>query len=288
MSIADKLLTIADNTPAVCETVKSAVTTISGEIITLADVCNTEHELSINLTSDTVTDFSGITVSRYGKNLLNVNNREVVSINYSYNTEAREFNGNKLFLSMSSNNYINALNLISYSIGKQIKLLSQSQPYGLGFDVKVKPNTTYICSCNTSNGEISIGLYNQNGEYLRNIYLQSSVISFATKDNECWANIVLKAKTDNVEATISDVQLEIADTATEYEAYKEPQTATANADGTVEGLTSLSPNMTLISDTDGISAECRYRTEANQEKWDKFAELQSGFEAAKQIIQSYL
>ena len=38
----------------------------------------------------------------------------------------------------------------------------------------------------------------------------------------------------------------------------EPQTATANADGTVNGLTSLSPNMILVTDTEGVNINCKY------------------------------
>lgn len=64
------------------------------------------------------------------------------------------------------------------------------------------------------------------------------------------------------EKTYSNYQLEFGSTPTEYEQYKE-QTATANADGTVEGLTSVSPNMTLIADVDGIVIDCEYNVDTN-------------------------
>lgn len=40
--------------------------------------------------------------------------------------------------------------------------------------------------------------------------------------------------------------------------FDKNQTVTANADGTVEGLTSLSPNMTLYTDNDGAIVNCQY------------------------------
>ena len=52
--------------------------------------------------------------------------------------------------------------------------------------------------------------------------------------------------------------LELGSTATDYEPYKEPQTATANTDGTVDGLTSASPNMMLVPDTEGVTINCEY------------------------------
>ena len=46
-----------------------------------------------------------------------------------------------------------------------------------------------------------------------------------------------------------------------FEPYRKPITVTANADGTVEGLTSISPNMTLIPDTEGVNIECEYNAD---------------------------
>ena len=59
-------------------------------------------------------------------------------------------------------------------------------------------------------------------------------------------------------------QLEIGTTETEYEQYKIPQSATANADGTVEGITSLSPTMTLLTDTAGTVINCEYNRDTNK------------------------
>lgn len=62
----------------------------------------------------------------------------------------------------------------------------------------------------------------------------------------------------------SEIQLELGNTKTEYELYKEPVTATADAEGNVKGLVSLSPNMTLITDNDGAVIDCTYNRDINK------------------------
>ena len=59
--------------------------------------------------------------------------------------------------------------------------------------------------------------------------------------------------------------------ATEYEPYsKDSAEYTPNEDGTVEGVTSISPNMTLVPTTGVMIAECEYNRDINK----AFAELQ--------------
>lgn len=49
----------------------------------------------------------------------------------------------------------------------------------------------------------------------------------------------------------------------EYEPYKEPTTYTPNADGTVEGVTSVYPTTTLLTDT-GVVIDCEYNRDINK------------------------
>jgi hypothetical protein len=48
-----------------------------------------------------------------------------------------------------------------------------------------------------------------------------------------------------------------------FEPYTE-QTAIPAADGTVPGVTSLSPNMTILTDTEGVIVECEYNRDTNK------------------------
>lgn len=77
----------------------------------------------------------------------------------------------------------------------------------------------------------------------------------------------------DVTINISDLQLECGITATDYEPYIEPQTVTANADGTVEGLTSLSPNITVTTDTDGVVIDMTYNADTKMYIDNKLAEI---------------
>lgn len=64
-------------------------------------------------------------------------------------------------------------------------------------------------------------------------------------------------------------QIELGTTKTDYEPYKGVE-YTPTADGTVNGVTSLYPNTTLMTDTDGVIIDCEYSRDINK----AFAELQ--------------
>ena len=59
------------------------------------------------------------------------------------------------------------------------------------------------------------------------------------------------------------LQIERGENATEYEAHKPATVHTPAADGTVNGITSVSPTMTLITDTDGVKIDCEYNVDIN-------------------------
>ena len=73
-----------------------------------------------------------------------------------------------------------------------------------------------------------------------------------------------------IENLLFKPQLERGTTATEYEPYKGAE-YTPTADGTVKGVTSLYPNTTLMTDTDGVIIDCEYNRDINK----AFAELQA-------------
>jgi hypothetical protein len=72
-----------------------------------------------------------------------------------------------------------------------------------------------------------------------------------------------------------DIQIEPGSTATDYEPYIEPQTATADKEGVVKGLTSLSPNMTLVTNPSGAIINLEYNADTKKYIDNKFAELQA-------------
>lgn len=66
------------------------------------------------------------------------------------------------------------------------------------------------------------------------------------------------------ERTWTNIQVEVGDTATEYEPYVEPVEYSVSEDGTVEGMTSIYPTTTLITDTEGAVIDCKYNRDANK------------------------
>jgi len=60
------------------------------------------------------------------------------------------------------------------------------------------------------------------------------------------------------------VQVEAGLTATDFEAYQSPTTHTPESDGSISDMTSLSPSMTILTDTDGAIVECEYNRDTNK------------------------
>lgn len=158
----------------------------------------------------------GTTTSR---NIFNINGRVPVTNEWSGNGNKRQFTGNQVFIGMTANNYLVSPRITNYSIGETTTFTTISSGYGLGFDVAVTPNTTYTCHCNTSNGELRIGLFDNTGAYLRYTYNEDnpSTFTFTTKDSEYWAVIVLTTSKTNTEISFTDIQLELGSVATAYE-----------------------------------------------------------------------
>ena len=70
-------------------------------------------------------------------------------------------------------------------------------------------------------------------------------------------------------------QLEIGATATEYEPFITPTEYIPTADGNVNGVTSLCPNTTLTTDTEGVIINCKYNRDINK----AFAALEAALAA---------
>lgn len=64
-------------------------------------------------------------------------------------------------------------------------------------------------------------------------------------------------------ATYSDIQIEVGSTATTYTPYQGQQTYTPETDGTVLGVTSISPDMTLMTDKAGVVLDVSYNRDIN-------------------------
>jgi hypothetical protein len=239
--------------------------TLSGKSIILIDVSPLEHDLKIKLTSDTITDFSTVKVNRYGKNLATAQQTYKGATRYAESV----FEGK---------------NCIRYNSGATVKNkpinFKENQQYTISF----KYQTRIRLDANSSH-ECLIAVFYTDG---------TKTIKLASyEDSTEWKECVLTTTAGKTVESIgvdvynycSDIyidvdtfQLEDGTSATPYEPC-EVYTVTANADGTVEGLKSISPNMALIPDTDNVVIEVEYIADTKRYIDNKFIELKSELQA---------
>ena len=74
---------------------------------------------------------------------------------------------------------------------------------------------------------------------------------------------------------IKNIQIELGDSVSEYEPYKKPVGYLPETDGTVNGVIGNGENMTLITDTEGVTITAEYNRDINK----AFAELQNAIAA---------
>ena len=204
---------------------------ISGYYIATRGMAGTHTMTDITVTKEV--DLSTVTVSRYGKNWFN---NEAVKLNRTI-TSRGEFgaeDGSILYHSYTD----------------------------------VLPNTTYVFSWNYSAKSIQggrISYFDKNKTWINSTWISKS-FTFTTPQNCYYIQKSFSIHDSGTQAVTEtdliglEIQLELGSTATEYEPYQK-QTATANADGTVEGITSISPSMTICTDSNsGVEIECTYNS----------------------------
>ena len=214
-----------------------------------------------------VADFSGVEVSRYGKNLLpypyHNPTQTIKGITYTVGTYGS--------LTIEGTATANAtFNFILASYNSALPLKAGNYTLSLG-----TPNTAYT--------QFRLGTIDENGTKVVKADIKYAGIKEKAftleKDARIYMNCIV-GEGDTVPKTTFYPQIEIGTTATAYEPYNELQTATANADGTVEGLTSLSPNMTLVSDTEGVVINLEYNIDTKMYIDNELAKIKAELSAA--------
>lgn len=178
-----------------------------------------------------VSDITAVKVSRLGKNLFNISSSRGFESAYAGITNT--INGNEITVTATAGRTVNLL------LGTLLK-------------------GTYTLSLNTS---IKRTLMIQYGESISSLtridgYDFNSSHTFSISETrKIWLTTFFGAGETVI---FTDIQLELGSTATDYEPYKEYADYTPNADGTVNGVTSLYPNTTLTTDTEGVIINCEY------------------------------
>lgn len=218
-----------------------------------------------------VPDLTAVKVRRCGKNLIGLNDRKFFDFGEHDGAAQRVFVPNSYYYMVSSNN--NYYNSSNYRIlnNNNIEISNTEQSYGFGINVEVKPNEEYVLSCNISgNGEKNVIFYDENGKYLS---YQNDVSNFTVPDLCKWAVICLAAKQSDESVKFSNIQLELGGEPTAYEPYIAPIEYIPDIEGTVSGLKSMYPNMTLLTDTEGVTINCEYNVDTKKYIDNKIAEL---------------
>lgn len=237
-SIPDDYTDLSDKMKNVSNAIKG---TKSGAIVTIDDMSPLKHDLSIHLTSDTVTDFSDVTVCCGGKNLFSIAKIEC----NEYVKVAVAEDGTVTMTNPTGSN-------------KEVNLI-----------VNVPLNTPLAFSILECDSGVNIRYYSKESTWV------NPSVSFNAQTSNCFtAYSKLNVDTPQVKLYVfvpanstyvyKGIQIERGTVRTDYEAYKEPQTITANADGTVSGLTSISPTMVLSTDTEGVDINVGYNKDANK------------------------
>ena len=215
----------------------------SGETVRISDACEPEQTADVTLTSDAVTDFSAVSVKKYGKNL----------IQYPYTETTKTVNGVTFTdngdgsITVNGTATANAIYFVrtnsNFTVEKGIYTLSGCPTGG-----------------NKSSYSLGIDVYNDK-TWLKNFFdygegvfvdLTSSVFTGLP----VYIRVVTGTTVNNL---VFKPMLELGNAATDYEPYKAPVTYTPDSDGKVSGVTLGSDTATLTADTDGVIINAKYK-----------------------------
>lgn len=226
MTTAQRLQTVKANVPEVfhsgqLDVIKNSDSlsgSKSGESVVLSDISEVSHTLDVTVSGDTVTDFTGITLTRCGKNLFDINSAELS------NCTLTDDNG-----------------ILFGSGGGAIDIIVPPGQYTISFERNTSGGIIL------RNGKVSSGY----------IKLSGSTDTSATFNFTGTVDGYLRIHTFASNLKLKNIQLELSSTASSYQAYQ-GGTYTPSADGTVTGVTNIYPVTTLFTDTDGAVINVNY------------------------------
>lgn len=229
------------NKPDVANALKG---TASGAVVALTDVSPLEHEIGVKLSSDTITDFSSVTLKKYGKNLYDSTYR-------AGNTGV--YNG---WLLRDENSKWTGL--VDIDTVPDVFTLSTKVICG-DYGTQNVATTLRLQFYDADKNDLSLKVgTNATAENPKSVVVfNKATVPSGTKYVEFHIRI-------NSAGYNTDTQIELGTTATEYEPYKEPEIHTPEADGTVRGVTSLAPTTTLATDTAGVTIDATYNRDTNK------------------------
>lgn len=253
MSIADKLTTVAENVPKVYAAGQSSMVdeskiiekTVSGALISVDDVSEIPHSVGCKVSG--VDDPTSVKVTRCGKNLIDKS---------------------KLSKSITSGGITATLNDDgSFTLNGTSTVGSIAFPYYPS--IKLVKGKTYTLGGGINSNIFIQGKYEEIDNF--SSYSYSDARTFIAGGNY---TLRFNIRVMTVGTVLDNVtvypMLELGSTATDYEPYTSTE-YTPNADGTVEGMTSLSPYMNVFTDNAEATLDVTYRKSwGMQTEYDRF------------------
>ena len=189
----------------------------SGSAILIDDISPVTHEMSVKISSDTVTDLTAVKVTRCGKNLL-------------YNDTV---------ISESTK-----------PVHKTIWSGNLPAPFVFSEDLSQFTPTEEFAAAATFRFKLADGTEKVIGKDYKYLLVTTGILKEIYFINNSQGIGTIKC------------QLEIGTVKPDYEPYVGTD-YTPNADGTVSGVTSLYPNTTLMTDTEGVIIDCECNRDIN-------------------------
>ena len=236
MSIANKLTWIAENIPTVYEAGQQSMVdeskiiekTVSGSVIAIDDVSEVPHEVAVQLSSDTVTNFSGVAVEVFGQNIFS----NVVTSHVT--------------------NPLTKINSTTYSIAPD---MNNGKMYGIRADVSTLPlEIGDVLKCSVKSISKIGATYGWRVEYQDGTYNSvSNSLNATLTVNKPFKALLLYCDMGAAGFSFDSVVF------TDVVVYKESDVTryTANSDGSVN-VKSISPYMTILTDTLGVDISATY------------------------------
>lgn len=203
-------------------------------IVTCDYVNENEHNVEVKLSSDTVADFSGMTVKKIETNLFDKDNPNIINCYISDRI-------------VKSNGYATIW-------------------------IPCMPNTDYTVSKKIVSKRFKIAFFNslEDGSFCGDIQANNDAGLSVSCNSGYNRYLCIWCYTTNETVTLDEIldglQIEYGNVATPYKPYTET-TYTANADGTVDGVTSISPVMNIICE--GVNISAKYYCVQDAE-WHRF------------------
>lgn len=251
MSLTEKMQTITNNTPAVIEAVNAAKTTLSGTIFRVDNALETGQPLDIKTSPGGVVGVLGKNLVDYTKAAGRIASQKVEIVD----------NG---VLWKSGGNYFFQIPM-SLPAGVTVRFSCETEPNDAGEYLQLvrliaDDGTQIILWDNTSNDYKVTTTKAIKAMY----FYKGSAATALTQD-----------------LLISNIQIEIGNTVTDYEAYKGVKAATADANGKVVGLKLVTPTMTIASSS---TAELTYFPQESEDIYNKYQNLKATQIALKENV----